>query len=113
MYVCMYVYTPYFSWYKVFLWTLKINDFWTSTVSYCYHDPYDPGGFLYPCNSHNFGEKFVTTSSNNINHFFFIKVFIPKYFIVFPSVSCWLVKALGICAEGLWIRTDFLYEFML
>ena len=38
-----------------------------------------------------------------------MKSFIPKYFIVFPAILCWL-KALGICTEGLWIRADFLYE---
>ena len=40
--------------------------------------------------------------------FWYTKVFIPKYFIVFPAVFCWL-KALGICAEGSWVRVDFLY----
>ena len=34
---------------------------------------------------------------------------LAKHIIAFAAVSCWL-KALGICAEGLWIRAEFLYN---
>ena len=44
-----------------------------------------PWGTVLPTQLTYFGETFVTTSWNNINHFCYIKVFIPTYFTVFSS----------------------------
>ena len=59
-----------------------------------------------------FGEKFVTLSWNNINHFAILKYLYLNTFFVFPALSCGL-KALGICTKGLWIKADFLCEVTL
>ena len=116
----MYVWTPYISWNKVLLWRRK--NYWYLNFS-CALSIMKIGQALeillswpwvtpIPMKLTCFGKPFVTTSWNNIDLFCYIKVFIPTHLIVFPAVSCWL-KALGICAEGLWIRADFLYEVRL
>ena len=119
-YIYIYVCIPYISWKKVLIWSpqnywylnfncalliMKIGQALEILLSW-------PWGTPLPMQLTCFGGPFVTASWNNINLFYYIKVFIPTYFIVFPAVSCWL-KALGICAEGLWIRADFLYEVRL
>ena len=65
-------------------------------------------GFLYPCNSHIL-TKSLSQCPKIILIIFYVKVFIPKHFVVFPAAACWL-KALGIWIEGLWIRAEFVYE---
>ena len=39
----------------------------------------------------------------------YVKVFILKQFFVFSAILC-RFKSLGICAEGFWMRVDFLNE---
>ena len=117
---CIYLCTPYFSWHKVLIWSLKnywflnfncvllimkIGQALEILLSW-------PWGTPLPMHLTCFGEPLVTAPWNNNNDFYYIKESIPTYFIVFPTVSYWL-KALGICAEGLWIRADFFYEVRL
>ena len=114
-----YLCTQYFSRHKMFIWILKnywflnfnfvllimkIGQALEILLSWLCRTPL-------PMQLTCFGKSFVKAPWNNINHFCYIKVFIPTYF-VFPAASCWL-KALGICAEGLWIRADFLYAIRL
>ena len=51
-------------------------------------------------------DRFIETLSYTIGY---NKAFKPKWLLGFLAVPCWL-KALGICAEGFWIRADLLYE---
>ena len=67
------------------------------------------GGHLYQSNSYFFGGKFVTASSNKVNHFAILKHSYLNILISFSKISC-LLKVLGICAEDFWTRADFHYE---
>ena len=110
--VCM----IYFSWHKIITWGLRNQ--WFLNVKYVLSIIKVAEGIkiLLPWSREIslhmqltfLGKKFAAASWKKINHFA-IEAFLSKFSIVFPAISCWL-KALGICAENVWIRSYFLYD---
>ena len=109
----MYICKLYLFWHNVLIWSLE--NCWFNFVLLIIRHAEDLAILLsllwrvpLPMQLTCFWETFVTASWNKINYVGTIK-HLAKHIIAFAAVSCWL-KALGICAEGLWIRAEFLYN---